>query len=287
MKEQIPMDPASRADDPHHEEAHRDKTHEVRPDVAYRRLAIVNVAFIGPAGAGDRRWYLVDAGVFGTTQLIIGAAESRFGKNSRPAAILMTHGHFDHIGGLRELAEKWNAPVLAHELELPFLNGSTSYPPADPKVGGGLMAAMSPLYPRGPIDLGRYLQALPEDGVVPGLPEWRWIHTPGHAPGHVSFWREADRTLIAGDAFVTTRQESVYSVVTQKPEMHGPPKYYTPDWDSAHSSVERLAALEPEVVVTGHGPAMRGPEMLSALKLLARDFDRIAVPEHGRYVRMG
>lgn len=287
MKEQIPLNPASRADDPQHEEAHRDKTHEIRPDVAYRRLAIVNVAFIGPAGAGDRQWYLVDAGVFGTTNMIIGAAESRFGKNSRPAAILMTHGHFDHIGGLRELAEKWNAPVLAHHLEHPFLNGSTSYPPADPTVGGGLMAAMSPLYPRGPIDVGRYLQALPEDGVVPGLPEWRWIHTPGHAPGHVSFWREADRTLIAGDAFVTTRQESVYSVVTQKPEMHGPPAYYTPDWERAHLSVEHLAALEPEVVVTGHGPAMRGPEMLAALKLLARDFDRIAVPEHGRYVRTG
>jgi glyoxylase-like metal-dependent hydrolase (beta-lactamase superfamily II) len=183
------------------------------------------------------------------------------------------------------LAEKWNAPVLAHEQELPFLNGTTAYPPADPTVGGGLMAAMSPLYPRGPIDVGRYLQALPEDGAVPGLPTWRWIHTPGHSPGHVSFWREADRTLIAGDAFITTRQESAYSVVTQKPEMHGPPKYYTPDWENAHLSVERLAALEPEAVITGHGPAMHGPEMLSALKLLARDFERIAVPEHGRYVR--
>jgi glyoxylase-like metal-dependent hydrolase (beta-lactamase superfamily II) len=284
MKEQIPLDPASRADDPENEASHRDKTHEVHPDLAYRRLAIVNVAFIGPAGAGDREWFLVDAGVFGTTAMISGAAESRFGKNSRPAAILMTHGHFDHVGGLKELAEKWNAPVLAHTQELPFLNGSTSYPAPDPTVGGGLMAAMSPLYPRGPIDLGRYLQALPEDGSVPGLPGWKWIHTPGHSPGHVSFWREADRTLIVGDAFITTRQESAYAVAVQKPEMHGPPKYYTPDWQNAHLSVERLVALEPDVVVTGHGLAMRGPEMLRALQLLARDFERIAVPEHGRYV---
>ncbi|RYE43220.1 MAG: MBL fold metallo-hydrolase, partial [Hyphomicrobiales bacterium] len=38
---------------------------------------------------------------------------------------------------------------------------------------------------------------------MPGLPEWRWIATPGHSPGHVSFYRDRDGTLIAGDAFVT------------------------------------------------------------------------------------
>ncbi len=66
--------------------------------------------------------------------------------------------------------------------------------------------------------------------------------------------------------------------------MHGPPQYFTPDWESARTSVETLAAVEPELVVTGHGPAMRGAEMRAALHALARDFDRVAVPEHGRYV---
>jgi hypothetical protein len=60
--------------------------------------------------------------------------------------------------------------------------------------------------------------------------------------------------------------------------------YFTPDWASARASVERLAALDPEVAVTGHGRAMRGPAMREALHALARDFDRIAVPDHGRYV---
>jgi hypothetical protein len=45
-----------------------------------------------------------------------------------------------------------------------------------------------------------------------------------------------------------------------------------------------LAKLEPELAVTGHGAAMRGPEMRAALHALARDFDRVAVPEKGRYV---
>ena len=59
---------------------------------------------------------------------------------------------------------------------------------------------------------------------------WRWIFTPGHSPGHISLFRDSDRTLIVGDAFVTTKQESLMSVMTQRMEMHGPPMYFTPDW---------------------------------------------------------
>ncbi|KAA0677251.1 MBL fold metallo-hydrolase [Roseomonas genomospecies 6] len=285
MARQIPLDSAGRADDPGRDRARDDGTHEIAPDLAYRRLAIVNVVFVGAPGAGDRQWVLIDAGVMGTAGLIAKAAEERFGPASRPAAIVMTHGHFDHVGALEELADRWEAPVYAHGLEHPYLDGSASYPPPDPSVGGGLMSLMAPLYPRGPVDVKRWLRGLPEDGGVPGMPGWRWLATPGHSPGHVSFWREADRTVIAGDAFITTRQESAYAVAVQDPEMHGPPMYYTTDWEKARESVALLAGLEPELAVTGHGPAMRGAGMRAALHDLARDFDRIAVPEQGKYVR--
>ncbi len=284
MEHQIPLDPASRADSPQHDAARDDGTHEVTPDLAYKRLAIANVAFYGAPGAGDRAWVLIDAGVMATAGLIAGAAEERFGPDARPAAIVLTHGHFDHVGALEDLAARWDAPIYAHELERPYLDGRSAYPPPDPSVGGGLMAALSRFYPRGPVDVAPRLRALPPGGDVPHMPGWRWIHTPGHTPGHVSLWRESDRTIIAGDAFITTAQESAYAVATQRPEMHGPPMYYTPDWVQARASVERLAALEPEIAVTGHGPAMRGAQMRAALHTLARDFDRIAVPEHGRYV---
>jgi glyoxylase-like metal-dependent hydrolase (beta-lactamase superfamily II) len=175
--------------------------------------------------------------------------------------------------------------VYAHPLELPYLSGRASYPPGDPSVGGGLMAALARLYPRGPVNLGARLQASPDDGTLPGMPGWRCIHTPGHSVGHVSLWRQADRTLIVGDAFVTTAQESAYAVTVQRPEMHGPPKYYTIDWSKARESVRLLADLEPEVVITGHGRPMRGAEMRAALHRLASEFDRIAVPETGRYLR--
>jgi hypothetical protein len=74
-------------------------------------------------------------------------------------------------------------------------------------------------------------------------------------------------------------------VLTQRPELHGPPAYYTQDWASARRSVEHLAALEPRQVATGHGPPLQGSEMLANLHELARNFDRLAVPARGRYVR--
>jgi glyoxylase-like metal-dependent hydrolase (beta-lactamase superfamily II) len=259
-------------------------THVVTPDLAFCRLAIVNAMLVGPQGAADRGWVLVDAGVFGSKAAIKSAAASRFGPDSRPAAIVLTHGHFDHVGVLEDLAAEWDVPVWAHSLERPYLDGSASYPPADPGVGGGLVAALSRFFPRAPVDVGARLKLLPDDGSVPPLPGWRWIHTPGHSPGHVSFWRETDRTLIVGDAFVTTAQESAYSVAVQAPELHGPPRYFTIEWDKAGDSVRRLARLEPELVVTGHGRAMQGPEMRAALHRLATEFSEVAVPAEGRYV---
>ncbi|HEY0368610.1 MAG TPA: MBL fold metallo-hydrolase, partial [Chthoniobacterales bacterium] len=218
MDEQIPLDESALA-----AEAHKDNTREVARDVAYKRLAIVNVVFFGPANAGPDNWVLIDAGVAGTAGIIRRAAEERFGENARPAAIIMTHGHFDHAGALETLAEEWDVPIYAHALELPYLNGTASYPPPDPSVGGGMMAWMSKLYPRGPYNVSRWLQPLPADGSVPHMPGWRWIHVPGHTVGQIALWREGDRVLLPADAFITTRQESAYAVAVQKPELHGPP----------------------------------------------------------------
>jgi glyoxylase-like metal-dependent hydrolase (beta-lactamase superfamily II) len=167
---------------------------------------------------------------------------------------------------------------------MPYLTDRSPYPPPDPTVGGGAMSVMSPLYPRGPFHIEPAPIPLPSDGSVPGMPGWRWVHTPGHSPGHVALWRESDRTLIAGDAFVTTKQESLSGAYTQRPEMHGPPMYFTPDWHSARRSVETLAALEPAIAVTGHGLPMAGELLRDELDGLARHFDHVAVPDHGRYV---
>jgi glyoxylase-like metal-dependent hydrolase (beta-lactamase superfamily II) len=258
--------------------------HEVAADLAYQRLGIVNVVYAGTPGG---EWALIDAGIPGTKRFMTKAIEDRFGEGAKPVAIVMTHGHFDHVGTLKALAKDWDVPIYAHGAELRYLNGSESYLDPDPSVGGGMMAALARFYPKGPVDVSEWLQPLPEDGSVPAMPGWQWLHTPGHTTGHTSFWRESDRAMIAGDAFITTDQESAYAVAKQTPEIQGPPMYFTPDWRAAKSSLRTLADLEPDVAITGHGQAIKGDELRYGLKLLADRFDEIAVPRQGKYVPEG
>src|SRR5687767_6295021 len=235
--------------------------HEIEPltaDLARLRIGFVNVYFVGqpdgPAASGAKTWALVDAGLPMGAAQILEVAAARYGRDARPAAIILTHGHFDHVGALKALAAVWDVPVYAHPLELPFLTGRADYPPPDPTVGTrGLMARLSPLFPEEGVDLGDRVQPLPANGTVPGMPGWRWIHTPGHAPGHVSLFRAGDRLMLAGDAVCTTRQESAYAVGTQRQELTGPPAYFTIDWDKAGRSVTTIASLKPLVVAAGHG----------------------------------
>ncbi|MGE5704039.1 MAG: MBL fold metallo-hydrolase [Clostridia bacterium] len=256
---------------------------EVTPDLYCFCIQVVNVCFVGST-ENPHDWVLIDTGMPQSTTDILTAAEDRFGAGNRPKAILLTHGHFDHVGAVIELANHWDVPVFAHEEEFPYLTGKSDYPEPDPTVEGGLIAKLSPLFPNEAINVGDHLQRLPSDGSIPDMPGWRWLHTPGHSPGHVSFFREKDRALIAGDAFITVKQDSLFKVITQAQEMNGPPRYFTTDWQAARESVRKLAALHPSVAVTGHGLPMSGERLSSDLHRLANDFDQMAVPDYGHYV---
>ncbi|MCY8230978.1 MBL fold metallo-hydrolase [Priestia endophytica] len=254
---------------------------EVTPDLYSYTTQIVNVCFIG--GKGDE-FVLVDAGMPKSAQSIISEIENRFGSNARPKAILLTHAHFDHVGALLELLRHWDVPVYAHKAELPYLQGEKDYERPDQTVEGGMVVKMSPLFPTESINISSHVSHLHDDGSIPELPEWEWIHTPGHTEGHVSFFRKRDRALIVGDAFITTKQENLFDVITQKLEISGPPRYLTTDWKAAKRSVEHLASLHPEVAITGHGKPVEGKWLAEHLALLAQDFDRIAIPDYGKYV---
>lgn len=254
-------------------------TQPLRPGVVRVRLPLVNAYLLGEPGSD---WVLVDAGLPLTGGLIRRAARQVHGDRP-PSAIILTHGHLDHVGGLRALLGDWRAPVYAHPLELPYLSGQAPYPFPDPSVGGGT-SLISPLFVPGPFDFGAALRPLPQDGILPGLPGWRWLPTPGHSAGHVSLYRESDGTLIAGDAFVTTRQETLGGALALRPTLvHRPPAYYTPNWDAARDSVRALAALHPQLAATGHGHPMQGPELDAELARLARNFDEVARPKRGWY----
>ena len=254
----------------------------VAPNVWGMKDIFVNVYIVKDDDSD--KWVLIDTGLKSSGKKIKKMASDIFGEgNAVPKAIILTHGHFDHVGSVQALAEEWHVPVYAHYLEMPYLTGKSSYPPCDPTVGGGLMSDLSFLYSMKPIDISSFVAGLPEDNSVPFLAKWKWIHTPGHAPGHISLYREEDKTMIVGDAFITTKGESAFNTLLQIKKVSRPPAYGTTDWFAAYESVKKLLLMQPEVVATGHGKPMYGTEMLKQLVDLVEHFAD-ALPKQGRYV---
>ncbi len=248
----------------------------IAPEVGWLPISFVNVYFVGRPGGS---WALIDAGLPGSVGQIFETAEARFGAGSRPEAIYLTHGHFDHCGAARELAERWDVPIYAHRMELPYLTGRSAYPPVDPTVGGAI-AFLSRFFPSGARELGELMRELPE-GNLPGLDGWHWTATPGHSPGHVSYFRSADRVLLAGDAFATMNMDSWVGLVTGKVELARAGTPFNMDWDATWRSVQTLKDLRPNVVGCGHGIPMMKADLPERLERFAQ---RFSAPGHGRYV---
>ncbi|MBA2734245.1 MAG: MBL fold metallo-hydrolase [Acidobacteria bacterium] len=255
-------------------------TKEVVPGVAYTTAVFANVYFVDAVADGERAWALVDTGLSGFAGRIRQAAEERYGQGTRPRAILLTHGHFDHAGSALDLSKHWDVPIYAHRLEMPYLTGKSDYPPQDPTVGGAL-AFLSRFFPHSGYDFKDRVQLLPEDGSVPGLPGWRAIHTPGHTAGHAAFFDEGKRVLLAGDALATENQDSWIGMMTHKQELRRPPAPFTTDWVSARRSIEMLAELNPLAISAGHGIPMTGAGVAEKLRNFAANF---SPPRKGRYV---
>lgn len=83
------------------------------------------------------------------------------------------------------------------------------------------------------------------------------IDTPGHSPGHVSFWRESDRALVVGDVFFNN------NILTTQRGLRQPVRVFTVDPARNRESMRRLAELNPAVAVFGHSPPLfeAGPKL--------------------------
>ena len=232
------------------------------------RIAFVNVFGVRHT---DHRWTLIDAGLPYSATLIRKWAERHF--SAPPLAIVLTHGHFDHVSAAGDLADHWNVPIYAHQLEAPYLTGEKEYPPPNTGAGGGMMSLLSPLYPRGPVNLASRLRLIDSEEEGKVLPNWQIVHTPGHTPGHISLFRGSDSTLIVGDAFCTTKPESFFdAAIAQPPELHGPPAYFTSNWNDAALSIRRLALLRPRILAPGHGRPLAGAEIEQKFSTFAINF---------------
>ena len=234
-------------------------------------------------------WVLIDTGSAKCDREIQAAAESLFGANTRPAAILLTHNHPDHAGSTPELARRWGCLVYMHHDELPLVTMdsstylSTVKKYANPLDTWVILPLLSVLPKRARESMlpessfKEVVRAFDPGAGVPGLPDWEYFLTPGHTPGHVSFFRPSDRVLITGDAVLTVHLNSLWSFLLwdfgrNKQRLSGPPWYTTWSWRTAKESVASLARLEPRLLACGHGLPMSGSGTAPELRAFADHF---------------
>jgi glyoxylase-like metal-dependent hydrolase (beta-lactamase superfamily II) len=161
-------------------------------------------------------------------------------------AIALTHAHGDHGGSARKLSEELGLPVWvgARDREATETGKVVAKPPYD-KPGLRVVAGLMGDFPGVPV--ARDLHEGEE--LVAGFTV---LDTPGHSPGHVSYWRESDRVLICGDVFFNMH------LITTVPGLRQPPGPFTVDPSLNRESERKLARLEPSVAGFGHGPVIEG-----------------------------
>lgn len=153
----------------------------------------------------------------------------------------LTHAHLDHYGSSHAICETLEIPLWCGAADVEAVE-------AGKMVGPG--GRMLPGAHRHPV-----ARALREGNEVAGFAV---LDVPGHAPGHVAYWRESDRTLICGDVIWGVNPFSL----TQR--MMEPFPFGSPDPKRNRESARRLAALEPALVCFGHGGPLRDPAKFAA-----------------------
>lgn len=142
--------------------------------------------------------------------------------------VLLTHGHSDHVGGVRQIVSQKRIPVYAHQLELKYMEGLEPFPGRNK--------------PEQLVEPGM-VQPLPvnEQGQLQGIASLMPYHTPGHSPGHVAYYHAEDNVLISGDLFTSKRGK-----------LQQPMKMFTANMEEAVASAAIVSRLKPGLISIAH-----------------------------------
>jgi glyoxylase-like metal-dependent hydrolase (beta-lactamase superfamily II) len=189
--------------------------------------------------AGD---VLIDAGTRWARSRILRQISGR-----KVSLMALTHVHPDHQGSAAAVCARYRVPVACHEADVPFMEGRAPMLPRNRILSLGGVAWAGP-----PLPVGRVLR---DGDEVAGF---RVVHTPGHTPGHIVFFRESDRVAIAGDLLTNM------SFLTFGAGLRLTPWFFSADPLQNAVSVLTLHRLRPAVVCFGHGPPLFEPRLLDA-----------------------
>jgi glyoxylase-like metal-dependent hydrolase (beta-lactamase superfamily II) len=182
---------------------------------------------------------LVDTTLGGAADDLIAAARGAGGEIVR---IALTHGHSDHVGSLDALRAKLGdgVEVLLSDLDARIHAGEAV---VDGKLRGS--------WPK-------KIETRPNTRLLGGerIGSLEVVPTPGHTPGHVSFLDTRDRSLIAGDTLTSYWRTEIPNRLLQPFPLAA---MGTQDREQVVESARALRRLEPAVLLTGHGPAVRAP----------------------------
>jgi hydroxyacylglutathione hydrolase len=184
--------------------------------------------------AGD---VLIDAGTRWDRRRIFAEIEGR-----DLSLLALTHVHPDHQGVAKDVCEARGIPLACHADDVDAMEGRR--PVQEAHADSPVNRVIKRFWEGPPYKVDRVLS---EGDEVAGF---RVVHAPGHARGEVIFFRDSDRVAICGDVIRNM------SYATGRPMIAEPPKIFTADPAENRRSIRKLAALEPSLILPGHGPAV-------------------------------
>ena len=166
---------------------------------------------------GDGSYILFDAGYPECIPEMLSWVEAHAGDALQK--LVLTHHHYDHSGGAKAVCNKFGVSAYAHPLEIRFLEEKQQDLPVSPIKEGEF------------VELGEM--------------RFEAILTPGHSPGHLSFWWKEERILLGGDNILLPSTTAVTA-----------PKGNLGDY---LDSLEKVKKLAPRLIYPGHGPVIEDP----------------------------